>query len=61
MDKRTQDWVETLRSMARSELDFAEDDKRRKYGTVESIQIHLANATAYAHQADLIEKGEDNA
>jgi hypothetical protein len=38
-------------SRARDERAFAEEDRKRRFGTVESMQIHLQNAAAYEAKA----------
>ncbi len=37
--------------LARNERTFAKEDRGRRYGSVESIQIHLRNAADYEAQA----------
>ncbi len=46
---------EWWREQARNERAFAADDRRRKFGTIESIRIHEANAARYDAQADRLE------
>jgi hypothetical protein len=43
------------RQLARTARAFAEDDRRRKYGTVESIRIHEADAARYDAEAARLE------
>lgn len=46
---------EYWRNLARNERAFAEEDRRRRYGTIESIRIHEANAALYDAEAERLE------
>jgi len=43
-------------SRARSERAFAQDDRRRRYGSVESSQLHEQNAAEYEARALALQK-----
>lgn len=54
MTKHCTETPEYWERLARDERAFAEDDRRRRTGSVESIALHLKQAEEYEAQAERI-------